>query len=315
MDTAGWYNRFADVEARDSSPSYAALAAGVASDEHVLDHVEQLPVRKRQPNLLFASVRFLDGPTSNWNDFRSFVLDNWASVSSVMRARSTQTNEAARCSALLPVLGRLPSPIALIEVGASAGLCLFPDRYSYAYNDSVLGESAMRIDVQYSGPVPVPTALPQVAWRAGVDLNPLDVTSDDDVAWLQACIWPEHDRRRHRLARAIEIAAIEPPTILQGDLNATIDRLIEAAPVEATVVVWHSAVLAYLPTEQRIAFGEDMKRRTNVVWVSNEAPGIVDGLVSAEPPPTTDAFVLGLDGTEVLAFTDPHGEWIQWNER
>ena len=34
-----------------------------------------------------------------------------------------------------------------------------------------------------------PTALPRVGWRAGIDLNPLDVTSADDRAWLEALIW------------------------------------------------------------------------------------------------------------------------------
>ncbi|MGV4926084.1 DUF2332 domain-containing protein [Streptomyces sp. BHT-5-2] len=30
---------------------------------------------------------------------------------------------------MLPVLAALPQPLALIGVGASAGLCLYPDRY------------------------------------------------------------------------------------------------------------------------------------------------------------------------------------------
>ena len=262
--------------------------------------------------MLFASVRFLDGPTSNWNDFRSFVLNDWASVSGLMRDRSTQTNEAARCSALLPVLSTLGSPIALIEVGASAGLCLFPDRYSYSYNDAVVGASTLHIDVACTGPVPIPTDLPYVSWRAGVDLNPLDVTNADDVAWLNACIWPEHNQRRGRLERAVKIAAAEPPTILRGDLNATIDQVINSAPAGAAVVVWHSAVLSYLSTEQRAVFVADMKSRPDVTWISNEAPGVVADLVAVKPPPTSNAFVLGLNGSDVLAYADPHGSWLDW---
>jgi len=312
VDTAAWYRYFAEAEARDSSPSYAGLAAGVANDPELVERLEQLPARKRQPNLLFASVRFLDGPTSNWNDFRSFVLNNWDSVSGSMRDRSTQTNEAARCSALLPVLATIGSPIALIEVGASAGLCLFPDRYSYSYNDVTIGASALHIDVACTGPVPVPTELPLVSWRAGVDLNPLDVTDAEDVAWLNACVWPEHHARRDRLGRAVEIAAADPPSILRGDLNATIDELINSAPTDATVVVWHSAVLSYLSTEQRSAFAEDMTSRADVMWISNEAPGVVDDLRSVQPPPTSSAFVLGLNGSIALAYTDPHGSWLDW---
>ena len=45
-----------------------------------------------------------------------------------MRTRATQTNEAGRCAILLPVLAALPQPLALLDVGASAGLCLYRDQ-------------------------------------------------------------------------------------------------------------------------------------------------------------------------------------------
>ena len=53
-----------------------------------------------------------------------------AEVEAVMLERRTQTNEPARCALLLPLLAALPQPLALLEVGASAGLCLLPDRYA-----------------------------------------------------------------------------------------------------------------------------------------------------------------------------------------
>ena len=50
------------------------------------------------------------------------------------------------------------------------------------------------------GPVPLPGRVPDVAWRAGLDLNPLDVTSADDVRWLQCLLWPGETGRQERLA-------------------------------------------------------------------------------------------------------------------
>ncbi len=50
-----------------------------------------------------------------------------------MAERSTQTNEPARCATVLPVLAQLPQPLALLEVGAAAGLCLLPEYYAYDY--------------------------------------------------------------------------------------------------------------------------------------------------------------------------------------
>ena len=127
------YSRFAEVEARDHSPSYAALARGVAGDREVLSFLITLPRGKQQPNLLLAAVRHLFGISSDWQRFRHILLANADAVRSIMLAHSTQTNEPARCAVLLPVLAQLPQPLALIEVGASAGLCLLPDLYGYDY--------------------------------------------------------------------------------------------------------------------------------------------------------------------------------------
>ena len=55
---------------------------------------------------------------------RALVCRNSAGLAEVMLARRTQTNEPARCATLLPALALLPPPLALIEVGASAGLIL-----------------------------------------------------------------------------------------------------------------------------------------------------------------------------------------------
>jgi hypothetical protein len=68
------------------------------------------------------------------------MTNQWKDLRPVMFERSTQTNEPARCAALLPllVLARLPQPLALLEVGATAGLCLLPDFYAYDYGKGIL---------------------------------------------------------------------------------------------------------------------------------------------------------------------------------
>ncbi len=85
------------------------------------------PPAKRQPNLLLAAVRLLAGVQGSYPAFRAVVLDRRQEMAAIMNSRSTQTNEAARCAVLLPALTRLPQPLALIEVGASAGLTLLPE--------------------------------------------------------------------------------------------------------------------------------------------------------------------------------------------
>ena len=89
----------------------------------------------------------------------------------------------ARCAVFLPLLMSLPQPLALIEVGASAGLCLLPDRYGYDWGGRRI-EPGDRAGPMFScavtGPVSLPSAGPRIVWRAGLDLNPLDPASDED---------------------------------------------------------------------------------------------------------------------------------------
>ena len=244
------YRRFARVEAADPSPAYARLAEAVADDEEILAFLAAMPTGKRQPNLLFATLQFLHGSAPPPDRLRATLLDDAERVRATMLARATQTNEAARCTALLPLLSLLDGPLALIEVGSSAGLCLYPDRYSYDYDGvRVGGDSAVRLRCTTTGSGPVPRRLPEVVARIGVDLNSLDPGDPEVRAWLRALIWPG-DSAPDRLARldaAAEIAAADPPRLLRGDLVEMLPGAVERAPAGSTVVVFHTAVMPYVP--------------------------------------------------------------------
>jgi hypothetical protein len=153
----------------------------VSRDAEVLSLLGTLPPVKRQPNLLFGVVRLLGGPVDDPAAFHHYAVSNWPAIEAEMRTRATQTNEAGRCAVLLPVLLGLPQPLALLEVGVSAGLCLYPDRYTYRYGDHLLGAGVPVLDCAATGMNP-PAELPQVAWRAGLDLNPLDITDPADCS-------------------------------------------------------------------------------------------------------------------------------------
>ena len=126
------YRAFAE-DARGRSPLYESLAGAVAGDAAILGFLGSLPPEKRQPNLLFAAARYLRGEPARPGGLRGLVSQAPDVLAGVMVARRTQTNEPARCATLLPALAQLPPPLALIEVGASAGLTLLVDRYSYDY--------------------------------------------------------------------------------------------------------------------------------------------------------------------------------------
>ncbi|MEU4368432.1 DUF2332 domain-containing protein [Micromonospora chersina] len=309
MTTADRYATFAAREARGVSPAYERLSEAVSRDDELLARIDTLPPAKRQPNLLFAVVRLLGGPVTDPVAFRGYALANWPAVEAELRARATQTNEPGRCAVLLPVLAALPGPLALLEVGASAGLNLYPDRYAYRYDDHPLGTGEPVLDCAISGTAP-PTRRPEVVWRAGLDLNPLDVTDPADVAWLDALIWPEHGHRRERLRAASAVAAADPPLLVRGDLVDDLPALAARAPREATLVVFHTSVLYQVPPPRREAFAE-VVRRLPGHWIANEDPDVLRYPALPEQPPGGFHNVLALDG-KPLAWTRGHGQAITW---
>jgi hypothetical protein len=312
-DLARSYRSFARDHARGQSEAYERLAEGIADDPAVLALLARMPRgNKRQPNLLFAAVRHLGGPHGDYAAFRSFVLDRWDDVAATMLARYTQTNEPARCAVLLPLLAALPQPLALLEVGASAGLCLHPDRYRYRYDDGrEFGPSDSRVvfECRTAGPVPVPEAVPRVVWRAGIDLNPLDVRDEEDRRWLEALVWPGRPERTHRLRAAIDTVRDIPPRIVRGDLVAELPGLAAQAPPDATLVVFHTAVLTYLPLAERERFARAVRQLPGH-WVSNEHPTVLPWL-GGPVPDDPHLLTLALDERPV-AFTVPHGQAVHW---
>ena len=206
------YLAFAE-EARGRSPAYESLAASVAQDGVVLGFLGSLPPDKRQPNLLFAAARYLLGGTPDPGGLRDLASRGRDELAGVLLARRTQTNEPARCATLLPALALLPRPLALIEVDASAGLTLLFDRYSYDYAGHRITGSDPAAPVLRSephGPVPLPDRVPEITWRAGLDLNPLDVSDDDEMRWLSCLVWPGEGDREQRLAAAVATARRSP---------------------------------------------------------------------------------------------------------
>lgn len=183
--TATRYAAFA-AEARGCAP-YSELAQAVAGDAALIAWLGTLPVARRQPNLLFACMRLLTGAVPTIDTLRRVVTSDGDRLRAEMMRRSTQTNEAARCAVLLPWLSRLPQPLALLEVGASAGLCLFPDRYDYDHDTHRLDalDGAPVLPCRAGSGIAVPDRLPRVVWRAGLDLNPLDPAEPDDLRWLE----------------------------------------------------------------------------------------------------------------------------------
>jgi hypothetical protein len=306
------WRRFGRISAAGKSPLYQELCEGVAEDPEILEFLSEQPPAKRQPNLLLAGTRFLFGLQPEFATFRETVLSHRDELSELLASRRTQTNEPARCSVLLPLLSQLPQPLALLEVGAAAGLCLLPDRYGYDYGGQRLGGDRVVFQCTPHGSVPLPDQLPEVAWRAGIDLEPVDLDDPDAVRWLETLVWPEERDRLERLHAAIEIAREDPPRVVRGNLLDRLRDVAAEAPPDATLVVFHTAVLTYLSTPERLRFREEV-RTIRAEWISNEGAGVVPGLpLPPDAPVDRSYFVIGTNGHRSIAFCDGHGRWLQW---
>ena len=317
------YQRFAEMECKGHSDVYYRLALAVTKDDEVIDFIAAMPVI--QPQLLFNSVQLLTGPDAmprTSADLRAFLRRRGPEVAALMRSRRTQTNEVGRCAVLLPAL---PSgPLALVEVGASAGLCLLLDRFHYELGSTHLGDVSSPVHLRCSivGPVPLPVGMPRVVWRQGLDLRPIDVHDDEASRWLLACVWPDHPERRRRLETALDLARTEPPVVRAGDLVDDLPAVLAEAPDDAQLVVFHSAVLSYVSPARRRAFAEvlaEASTRRDIVWLSNEAVGIVHEVTAPEPTPSDLRFVLARTRFtnrqrrgEILALSHPHGGELRW---
>ena len=316
---AGRYRRFARHGMDGESEFGAELVRAVAQSSELLAFIARLPDDRRHPNLFLAAVRYLFGTPESAGELLQLVRRHPDRIRRVMMSRTTQTNEPARCTALVPLLACLPQPLAIVEVGASAGLCLLLDRYGYDFGEVRIEPpgagsecpAAPIFPCTVNGALPYPGELPRVVWRKGLDLNPIDLGREEEVAWLEALVWPGQDDRAARLRGAIEIARRDPPQVVRGDLAIDLAALLSDAPKEATLVVFHTAVLQYVAADARRRFLGTV-HEAGAMWISNEAPSVFPELARDAPAaPRPGRFLLMLDGIPV-AWTGPHGQSIDW---
>ena len=163
-----------------------------------------------------------------------------------------QTNEPGRSAqlmaGLLEIAARHGPRIELLEIGSSAGLNLMIGRYRIEFPGHATGpvDSPVVLSPEWRGPSPSPAAI-EIASARGVDIAPVDATSEAGANRLLAYIWADHHVRFARMAAALAMLRAEPPQLDAGDAADWIEaRLAEPQAPGITRVLMHSIVWQYL---------------------------------------------------------------------
>ena len=335
------FRYWGDVEAAANlSPLYAVFGHAVADRPELLELAAEAQEGQPPPNVLFAAVHFLlarypEEPLRMYyaslggtrpadsgaaDLLEEFCLRRREELVPIIRTRLTQTNEVRRSAVLLPAFCSVAEgsgqPLSLIEIGPSAGLNLLFDRYQYRYGDLRVGaESPVLLDCEPRSAMPG-LGIPEVCFRRGVDINPLNVANDDDVSWLRALLWPEHTDRLALMNAAIEVARREPPRLLRGDVLELLPGLVAEAPGRSAVTVFATFVLNQFPAralEQLRTLLLDLSRRRPLHMV---VMGFSEFVAPGSPRAgDTSVWVLRLEGGEgryrLSSRANPHGRWIE----
>jgi hypothetical protein len=342
----------ADKDCKGYSPLYERLTRALAADDELLERLRVLPDAKRVPLNLLAATHWLirREPGSDlaaiyngaggdpWPGFRTLVVDRFDEIVELTGTHSIQTNEVGRSATLLPAFGAVidavgDRPLALIEIGPSAGLNLLFDRYAVTYSDGrrsgpIDSPVQLQCEVVGSTTPPLPTSAHiGVARREGIDLSPVDVRDNEAVAWLAACIWPDVPGRRERFEAAVALARSDPPRLHRGDALDLLGGVVDRVPAHAVPVVFSTWALAYFDQTGRQRVHEILDQRggnRDLAFVTAEHARVTPWVPAAPRPPMDadkGASLVGMttwrngaQRVEPLAWTHPHGQWIDWFE-
>lgn len=358
------FARFSD-EVRGRSPLYERIAGLLARDASPAAALKDAGRGQRRPTLWLAALHeiLLDDPGERlaawypscggdrppdapglWETLVDTAERHRDRLAATVRTRNTQTNEIGRSAGLRLALSEVrratAAPVALVELGTSAGLLLLVDRVAHRYGGAPPagpGDAALTLDVRLRGaasPPPVADDL-GIVDRIGLDVEPMDPADPATASWLRACVWPEHTHRLARLdaALALAAAAADDPTtaIAPRQVHADVatddlERAVRARPAGTAVVLWSSSALAYLSRAERDRLPARLTAlgRERELWqAAAEGPFLppFDDLDATVEPERDNVFwnVVTLtrwSGDQpqhrLLARMGPHGDWLRW---
>jgi hypothetical protein len=311
--------------AREVSPEQAALVRASARDPFVLSLVPAEPTWD-VPHRLLAAVEYLvlggDAPAhdNDWPAFRAIVGDHAGWVEQFVRRQPIQTNEPQRCWALLPLFLTVSraarKPLDLLELGTSADLNLLWDRYRYEYDAGSWGSPDSPLVLRGEERRPFLAELldvdVEIRRRCGIDLAPVDATTEEGLRLL--CSFTVREERRERVRRAAAVLRGDPPELVRGDYRELLPALLEERDDDAITVVFQTISTIYLPVAERELVREAIDRAAAdgpLAWISTPTPE--EHELEGRQYPLELALWPGAERRLVAEMANG-GEWLDWWE-
>ncbi|WP_394613768.1 DUF2332 domain-containing protein [Lentzea sp. JNUCC 0626] len=230
--------------------------------------VHRLVLEGRAPALAkhYPSVGGQPHLPTLWDDALPALTEHADLLRHRIQATVVQTNEPGRSAPLYGGLlvaaqeaakaaGRqVPFCVRLLEVGASGGLNLRPHHVGYQLPDRVLGDpdSLLVLNPEWTGTPPADlNHTLRVVGRAGCDLTPVDVSTEDGRLHLSSFVWADQVDRWNRLKQALDLAATDPVKVERSAGPEWLAKQLARAERDVLTVVWHSVVWQYVSPADR----------------------------------------------------------------
>lgn len=348
---AEYFQFYANESIRGGSPLYQKLSLGLADDPELQSITNVRQQGQPAANLIFGAAHYLllsgvedkladyfpsIGGTRAVDDeayplFRAFCEKHKPALQEIIAKRVTNTNEVGRSALLAPafqIISRVTErPLALIEIGSSAGLNLNFDRYGYRY----VGEDGTPrlerwLDAEFALECTLKGDLlpelhetpPEVGSRLGLELAPIDITKEEERLWLKALVWPERTDRFARLEGALKIALQHPPTIKGGDATRNLAEALSKVKREQVRCVYHTVMFYQLSREQSDRVHHTLLQASTtgpIFRVSVEGQVKPDRPLETHNPLMIGRYINGKFDLATLGICDPHGTWLEWTAK
>ncbi|HEX8871104.1 MAG TPA: DUF2332 domain-containing protein [Lentzea sp.] len=230
--------------------------------------VHRLVLEGRAPGLAkhYPSVGGQPNLETLWEDALPALHEHADLLRQRVGSTIVQTNEPGRSAPLYGGLvvaaqeaakaaGRhVPFCVRLLEVGASGGLNLRPHHVGYRLPDTVLGDpdSPLVLDPEWTGRPPADLSHRlRVVGRAGCDISPIDVSTEDGRLHLSSFVWADQVDRLNRLRDALDLAATDPVKVEKSAGPEWLAKQLARVERDVLTVVWHSVVWQYVSPADR----------------------------------------------------------------